>query len=79
MKLPEPGPDVVEPAARFLDYLDYFRAEVRRKVRHMQTDPARNARTASATARQTSSERSPAIRLIARAACKSATPSTPAR
>ncbi|KAA1399792.1 DUF664 domain-containing protein [Aeromicrobium ginsengisoli] len=32
MNLPEPGPAVVDPAARFLDYLDYFRAEVRRKV-----------------------------------------------
>ncbi len=32
MKLPEPGPDGVDPAAKFLDYLDYFRAEVRRKV-----------------------------------------------
>jgi len=32
MNLPEPGSDVTEPAARFLDYLDYFRAEVRRKV-----------------------------------------------
>ncbi|VXC04025.1 DUF664 domain-containing protein [Aeromicrobium sp. 9AM] len=32
MNLPEPGPDAVDPAATFLDYLDYFRAEVRRKV-----------------------------------------------
>jgi uncharacterized damage-inducible protein DinB len=32
MKLPEPGPDVVDPASGFLNYLDYFRAEVRRKV-----------------------------------------------
>lgn len=32
MKLPEPGPDAVDPAETFLDYLDYFRSEVRRKV-----------------------------------------------
>ena len=32
MKLPEPGPQGVDPAAMFLDYLDYFRSEVRRKV-----------------------------------------------
>ena len=32
MNLPEPGPGIVDPAARFLDYLDYFRAEVSRKV-----------------------------------------------
>jgi uncharacterized damage-inducible protein DinB len=32
MKLPEPGPDAVDPAEKFLDYLDYFRSEVRRKV-----------------------------------------------
>jgi uncharacterized damage-inducible protein DinB len=32
MKLPEPGPDAVDPAGKFLDYLDYFRSEVRRKV-----------------------------------------------
>jgi uncharacterized damage-inducible protein DinB len=32
MTLPEPGPDAVDPAAKFLDYLDYFRAEIRRKV-----------------------------------------------
>ena len=32
MKLPEPGPGAIEPAEKFLDYLDYFRSEVRRKV-----------------------------------------------
>ena len=32
MKLPEPGPDAVDPAEKFLEYLDYFRSEVRRKV-----------------------------------------------
>ena len=32
MNLPEPGPGIVDPAARFLDYLDYYRAEVSRKV-----------------------------------------------
>ncbi|KRC63393.1 Mini-circle protein [Aeromicrobium sp. Root236] len=42
MNLPEPGSDVVDPAARFLDYLDYFRAEVRRKVADLD-DVALNA------------------------------------
>jgi uncharacterized damage-inducible protein DinB len=32
MRLPKPGPDVTDPAAKFLEYLDYYRAEVRRKV-----------------------------------------------
>lgn len=32
MKLPEPGPETVDPGEKFVDYLDYFRAEVRRKV-----------------------------------------------
>lgn len=47
MKLPEPGPDVVDPAEKFLDYLDYFRAEVRRQVSGLDDHALRESRLPS--------------------------------
>ena len=47
MKLPEPGPNAVDPAAKFLDYLDYFRSEVRRKVADLDDSDLRDSRLPS--------------------------------
>jgi uncharacterized damage-inducible protein DinB len=47
MKLPEPGPGGVDPAAMFVDYLDYFRAEVRRKVADLDADDLSTSRLPS--------------------------------
>ena len=47
MKLPEPGPDAVDPAEKFLEYLDYFRSEVRRKVADLDDSDLHDSRLPS--------------------------------
>ena len=41
--LPEPSADTVDPAATLLAYLDYFRAEIRRKVTGLDSDALRTS------------------------------------